>query len=166
MSNFPGGRQSDAVAWGYAHNDGYVLASNAGFVSPKIMAKIPQNLNTPFTGVMGEATGVKSGGKFYYDGTSNLSAIHVNCNVMSTNPNACVHNANCGWCGSSNTCISGNAGGPMGSCLRNTFLYSSPSSDWNPLKAGTINIQGLNKSGGNAFILTPEPNLRNISVKG
>ena len=28
-SNFQGGRQSDAVAWGYAHNDGYVLASNA-----------------------------------------------------------------------------------------------------------------------------------------
>ena len=28
-SNFGGGRQSDAVAWGYAHNDGYVLASNA-----------------------------------------------------------------------------------------------------------------------------------------
>ena len=28
-SNFTGGRQSDAVAWGYAHNDGYVLASNA-----------------------------------------------------------------------------------------------------------------------------------------
>lgn len=28
-SNFKGGRQSDAVAWGYANNDGYVLASNA-----------------------------------------------------------------------------------------------------------------------------------------
>lgn len=28
-SNFQGGRQADAVAWGYAHNDGYVLANNA-----------------------------------------------------------------------------------------------------------------------------------------
>lgn len=28
-TNLKGGRQSDAVAWGYAHNDGYVLASNA-----------------------------------------------------------------------------------------------------------------------------------------
>jgi hypothetical protein len=49
--------------------------------------------------------------------------------------------------------------------LRNTFLYTSPSSDWNPLKAGTINILGQNKSGGNSFILTPEPDLKKISVK-
>jgi hypothetical protein len=32
-SNFQGGRQSDAVAWGYAHNDGYVLSSNAVILS-------------------------------------------------------------------------------------------------------------------------------------
>lgn len=70
-----------------------------------------------------------------------------------------------GWCGSSNTCVPGNSAGPLGNCLRNTFLYTSPSSDWNPLKAGTINIFGQNKSGGNAFILTPEPDLNKISVK-
>jgi hypothetical protein len=116
---------------------------------------------------------VKSSGKFYYDGTSNLSAIHINCNVLSLNPASCVHNANCGtylinflgWCGSSNTCVAGNNSGPLGNCLRNTYLYSSPSSEWNPLKAGTINLHAQNKSGGNAFILTPEPDLSKISVK-
>jgi hypothetical protein len=70
-----------------------------------------------------------------------------------------------GWCGSNNSCISGNSSGPLGNCLRNTYLYSSPSNDWNPLKAGTMNIQGVNKSGGNAFILTSEPDLSKIFVK-
>lgn len=37
-SNFQGGRQSDAVAWGYAHNDGYVLSSNAVGIFTKIRA--------------------------------------------------------------------------------------------------------------------------------
>ena len=151
------------------------------------MAKIPQNLNNPFTGVLAEANPIKSGGKFYYDGTSNLSAIHINCSVLSLEPRSCVHNGNCGnylhfsykkwnilsrhsylylgWCGSSNTCVEGNSAGPLGNCLRSTFLYSQPSSTWNPLKAGTINILGQNKSGGNSFILTPEPDLNKISVK-
>lgn len=59
------------------------------------MAKIPQNLNNPFTGVMSQANEIKSG-KYYYDGTPNLAAIHINCNTLSLNPPACVHNANCG----------------------------------------------------------------------
>jgi len=155
---------ADAVNWGYANNDGYVLASNAGFVNPKIMGKIPQNLNQRYTGVMAEANGIKSGGKFYYDGTSNLSALHVNCNVMSTNPDACIHNSNCGWCGSSNSCVQGNNSGPLGNCLRSTYLYTKPSNHWNPLKAGTINILAQAKSGGSALIITPEPNLKKIGV--
>ena len=65
-----------------------------------------------------------------------------------------------GWCGSNSTCVAGNNSGPMGNCLRNSFLYSSPSSDWNPLKAGTINI-----ASGGKMIITPEPNLRKIYVK-
>jgi hypothetical protein len=80
-------------------------------------------------------------------------------------PSACVKNASCGWCGQHNNCVEGNSAGPLGNCLRSTFLYSAPVGDFNHLKAGTINILGLNKSGGNSFILTPEPNLSKISVK-
>jgi hypothetical protein len=60
------------------------------------MAKIPMQLNNPFTGVYTEANTLKTVGKFYYDGTSNLSSLHINCNTMTLNPNACIHNANCG----------------------------------------------------------------------
>ena len=128
-------------------------------------------LNAPGPAVMGEANTVYNtftqvnSGKYYYDGTSNLSSIHVNCDVLSTRPGTCVQNANCGWCGQRNSCVEGTSAGPLGNCLRSTYLYSKPSSEWNPLKAGTINIYGMLKSGGNAFILTPEPDLSKISVK-
>lgn len=53
-------------------------------------------MNNPFTGVYTEANTLKTAGKFYYDGTSNLSALHISCNTLTLNPNACIHNANCG----------------------------------------------------------------------
>jgi hypothetical protein len=42
-SNLKGARQSDSVAWGYAHNDGYVLASNAVSLFIKIRDLSIQN---------------------------------------------------------------------------------------------------------------------------
>jgi len=59
---------------------------------------------------------------------------------MGTEPNGCVSNPGCGWCGDKNSCIPGTNRGPLAPCLKNTYLYNSPGADWNPLKAGTINI--------------------------
>jgi hypothetical protein len=75
-----------------------------------------------------------------------------------------VFSNNLGWCGQSSQCVPGNNNGPLGNCLRSTYLYTKPSSDWNPLKAGTINIQASAKSGGSSLLITPEPNLKKISV--
>jgi hypothetical protein len=102
--------------------------------------------------------------KVYYDGSDNLSAIHVDCNLFSTNPPACVHNAGCGWCGESGKCVNGNSSGPLSPCLKNTFLFSAPTPEWNPLKAGAINILTLDSKGKPLNHITPEPNLRNIDV--
>jgi hypothetical protein len=94
----------------------------------------------------------------------NLSAIHVTCNIWTTNPNSCVKQSGCGWCGEKNTCISGNFQGPLAPCLRNTFLFQMPSPEWSPLKAGTINILAVDKKGQPQNIITPEPNLAKIVV--
>jgi hypothetical protein len=59
---------------------------------------------------------------------------------MSTVPQQCVANPACGWCGDKNSCIQGTNRGPLSPCLRNTFLFNSPGSAWNPLKASQINI--------------------------
>jgi len=127
------------------------------------MEKIPIHLNNPYTGVMANANGFITD-KFYYNGRDNLNAIHINCNVYSTQPGACVHNMKCGWCGQSNTCIAGSQSGPLASCLRSTFLYSAPSSDWNPLKAPAVNILAVNQKGESQTTIVPEPTLGNVNI--
>lgn len=83
---------------------------------------------------------------------------------MSTNPNDCVHNSGCGWCGQKNTCISGNSSGPLAPCLRSTFLYTAPNPEWNPLKAGSINILAVDNQGRPMTQITHEPTLNKIDT--
>lgn len=95
---------------------------------------------------------VVSTSEFFYDGSSNLGVLNVDCDVFSTLPNKCVNNPNCGWCGDKSKCIPGTSRGPLSNCLRKTFIYSQGSKKWNPLKAGTINI---NHGGAIKHTLTP-----------
>jgi hypothetical protein len=84
--------------------------------------------------------------------------------VYTTNPPSCVHQSGCGWCGEKNSCVSGTSSGPLAPCLRNTFLYSMPTPEWNPLKAGTINILAVDSQGHPLNHITHEPNLRTVDV--
>lgn len=127
------------------------------------MEKIPIHLNNPYTGVMANADGFVSD-KFYYNGRDNLNAIHINCNVYSTQPHSCVHNMKCGWCGQSNTCVPGSQSGPLAPCLRGTFLYSAPTSEWNPLKASTINTLAVNQKGESQITIVPEPTMGKVNI--
>jgi hypothetical protein len=127
------------------------------------MEKIPIHLNNPYTGVMANADGFVTD-KLYYNGRDNLNAIHINCNVYSTQPHSCVHNMKCGWCGQSNTCVPGSQSGPLASCLRSTFLYSAPSSEWSPFKASTINTLAVNQKGESQLNIVPEPTMGKINI--
>ena len=93
-----------------------------------------------------------------------MSAVHVNCNMYNSQPNGCVHNSGCGWCGEKNSCISGNAEGPLAPCMRSTYLYQAPTPEWNPFKAGTINILALDSQGNPQTHITHEPNLQKVDV--
>jgi hypothetical protein len=75
-----------------------------------------------------------------------------------------VKQSGCGWCGEKNACVSGTATGPLSPCLRSTFLYSMPTPEWSPLKAGTINILAVDSKGQPLNHLTPEPKLATIDV--
>lgn len=79
-------------------------------------------------------------------------------------PNKCVNNSGCGWCGQSNTCIPGNSSGPLSACLRNSFLYTAPEKEWNPLKASSINVLALNARGEPQNHIVPEPSLNKVDV--
>jgi len=76
---------------------------------------------------------------------------------MSSMPQACVSHAKCGWCGDKNKCISGTFNGPLSPCLKQTFLFNAPSKDWNPLRAGTINIDTKG-----ALLLTAHPDVSRV----
>ncbi len=102
--------------------------------------------------------------KFYYNGANNLSAIHVDCNIYTSQPNGCVHNSGCGWCGEKNNCIAGNAQGPLAPCMRNTFLYQAPTAEWNPFKAGTVNILAIDAKGNPQNHITYEPTLSKVDT--
>ena len=85
--------------------------------------------------------------------------MNVDCNVYSTVPDKCVNNASCGWCGDKTKCIPGTSRGPLSPCLRKTFIYKRISKKWNPLKAGTININH-----GGAVTHTANPDMDRVYV--
>lgn len=86
--------------------------------------------------------------------------MNVDCNVYSTRPEQCVNNQGCGWCGDKNKCIPGTSRGPLSPCLRKTFMYEKVTNKWNPLKAGTVNINH-----GGKVIHTDTPDLNRVEIK-
>ncbi len=154
----------ESVAYGYATNesDAY-LQNTAGMITPTYMDRIPIHLNKPYSGIMRDADGYMRD-KLYYDGTYNLSAIKVECNVYTTVPSDCVHNSSCGWCGEKSSCINGNIHGPLMPCLRNTFLYTAPNPEWDPIKAASINVIAVGKDGRPQTHIVPEPDVSQLPV--
>jgi len=67
----------------------------------------------------------------YYDGSRNLNAVKIQCKIYS-NPTDCLHQSSCGWCGSTNSCISGNNLGPLQPCVKSSYVFTSPYPNWSP----------------------------------
>ena len=154
--------------YSYMPNDPYYLQNQAGFKSAEIWpGSLPEHLNAfPYTGVFSSAdTGIHN--RHYYDGSINLAKRHamVTCSLNTLDPQSCVSNPGCGWCGSSNTCVNATPLGPIDPCVRSTFLYSAPSKLWNPLKAKHINFTATDSRGEPVFSNTYEPDLKNVVNK-
>jgi len=101
----------------------------------------------------------------FYDGTPHLNAIHVDCNTLSTLPQACVNNGSCGWCGDKNSCIPGTFNGPLAPCLKSTYIFNAPNDHWNPIHAGTININTTNNDKSKQLVVTSHPDFERASSK-
>jgi len=69
------------------------------------------------------------------------------CQSFTTQQDVCLHQGSCGWCGSSGSCIPGNNLGPLAPCLRGTYKFVSPDSQWNPLPTNNVNINRVNIGG-------------------
>lgn len=139
-------------AFALAGSGDRIIPTLAGFKNPRLVKSVtgnpqvtPQSINT---------SGI------YYDGSENLNVKVVNCNTWSLSPSDCVNNKNCGWCGDSRTCIPGNASGPLASCARASYHFTAPQGAWNPMNAGTININTEGRT-----ILTHTPDVSGMKVR-
>ncbi len=88
----------------------------------------------------------------------------MNCSSYSLKPQLCVGNAQCGWCGQNNSCIPGTPSGPLAPCFKDTFLYSAQNPNWNPFRAGTVNIRAWDDKKRPQIIVAPTPDVQNMNV--
>ena len=54
--------------------------------------------------------------------------------------------------------------GPKSPCLRSTFLFTAPTPEWNPLKAGDVNVLAVDKEGKPMTTIVPEPNVNEAEI--
>lgn len=116
--------------------DQFYVDNQANFKSPLVVAVLPPriNLNTGKIETIDELPSEVD----YYDGSKKLHINVVNCNQWLNQKEACIHQGSCGWCGSSNSCVSGNSMGPTAPCLRGTFSFSAPANDFNPFNDSSL----------------------------
>ena len=83
----------------------------------------------------------------FFDGTKSLKITKFSCGAYTTKEEVCLHQGSCGWCGSSNSCIPGNNLGPLAPCLRGTYKFTSPNSNWNPIQGQESQVSRANLGG-------------------
>mmetsp|Transcript_9994 Transcript_9994/g.10305 ORF Transcript_9994/g.10305 Transcript_9994/m.10305 type:complete len:198 (-) Transcript_9994:71-664(-) len=141
-------RKNSAITYGLADVAAYSvpLTEINKLKSPTFIPKLPEKFDIPRSGPLENVEEVPSSTD-YYDGSINLNKKKILCKIHG-NATECLKNSSCGWCGSSGVCILGNNLGPLQSCLRSTFVYSSPVPNWN-LSGSVINSD----SNGVKFVL-------------
>ena len=131
-------KKDSAITYGLADTSSYQvpLPELQKLTNPVMVSKLPENFDLPRNGPLENVDEVPSNAD-YYDGTLNLNKKKISCRIYG-NASDCMKNSSCGWCGSSNSCILGNNLGPLQTCSRSSFVYSSPIPNWNN-KATVIN---------------------------
>lgn len=129
-SNFSG-KNNSAITYGLADVGAYSYPQQelAKLKSPSFLPKLPEKFDIPRAGPLENVEEIPSSTD-YYDGSTNLNKKKMVCKIYG-NASDCLKNSSCGWCGSNNSCILGNNLGPLQSCKKSSFLYSSPLPNWN-----------------------------------
>lgn len=135
-------KRNSAIAYGFADTGAYDVPQDelSKLKSPTMIPKLPDKFDLPPKGPLENVEEVASNTD-YYDGSTNLNKKKMTCRIYG-NASDCLKNSSCGWCGSNNTCIMGNNLGPLQSCLKSTFLYSSPIPNFE--KRATVTSNGQN----------------------
>jgi hypothetical protein len=116
-----------AVAYGLGSNGGYTLRDDTNYKTPEMVQKLiprasPYNKDPGAFNVADEVPSITN----YYDGGNKLNTFQIQCR-MYPNANDCLHQAGCGWCGSSTSCVQGNQLGPTEPCMKSTYVFTTGS---------------------------------------
>lgn len=139
----------DSVSYSVARTqtNEYYEKNYNDFKNPEYVEKLP-----PRKQLRGETTTVEEikSDANYYDGSKRVQeegalkkdvTVEKLCGEWTTHPAACKRTGNCGWCASTNSCIPGNAKGPLLPCQKGAFEFVEPPKDWNPFpKDVEVNI--------------------------
>jgi len=94
------------------------------YKKPQIVDRLPQRVSLN-SGKFESVEVANVGNIDYYDGSKRLN-LDTQLSVCHTlEKTECLRKNECGWCGSSNSCVNGTNLGPAGPCLSGTYLYSS-----------------------------------------
>ena len=119
-------------------NNTYVPPVGVPLKSPEISNHISDEVLPPAPGKIEAAEEIPSETD-YYDGEIKLNKMNVNCKIYASQ-NDCFHQSFCGWCGSTSSCIGGDAKGPYEPCLKATYLFSQ---NVYQMKTASTNYGGL-----------------------
>lgn len=93
-----------------------------------MIAKLPGHFDMPRPGPQESIEEIPSSVE-YYDGSTNLNTVKLQCRIYA-NPTDCLHQSQCGWCGSSTGCILGNNLGPLQPCAKSSYMFTAPIPNW------------------------------------
>jgi hypothetical protein len=133
--------------------DDFYIQNSKDFKSPQIVEKLPPKID--LNGGPAENIDEIPSPEDYYDGTIGLKITRKECTQYTTQPQVCLHQGSCGWCGSSNSCIPGNNLGPLAPCLRGTYRFTAPTVDWNPLPTNDVSVNRANVAGAQLTTIVP-----------
>lgn len=62
----------------------------------------------------------------YYDGAHKLNTVEVSCKIY-VSMKDCLHQSGCGWCRSPSRCVMGNQLGPLETCAKSSYIFTTGS---------------------------------------
>jgi hypothetical protein len=134
--------------------DDFYIQNSKDYKAPQIVEKLPPKTDLNSGASAENAEEVPGAPEDYYDGTRGLKITRTECNQYTTQPEVCLHQGSCGWCGSSNSCIQGNNLGPLAPCLRGTYKFTEPN-NFNPLPTNNVSVQKANIAGAQLTTIVP-----------
>ena len=101
-----------------------ILTTKFNYKSPEIIDKLPYSPNSNLNSGNIEYPSTIPSKHTYYNGKHNLNVVKIPCESLNKLPNICIEHPQCGYCITSQKCITGTPKGPlMKKCFKKYFVY-------------------------------------------